>query len=241
MERLDKILSSQEICSRKEVKSFIKNRRIRINGEFVLKSDMKVDPENDIIEIDGELLDYRRFVYIMMNKPAGFVSSTEDSDGVPVTELLNDNYRSYGLGVAGRLDKDAEGLLILTNDGDYIHRVITPGKNVIKKYYCELRAEVTESDIKKFSEGIELRDGTKFKSASLERAVSAGVKGQYAAVAGISEGKFHQVKKMFLAVGNEVLYLKRLRIGGLELDLDLERGGYKEMTKEEAEKVFLRE
>ncbi len=239
--RLDKYLSNMGLGSRKDVHKLICSGAVSVDGNTVTKKDAVVREGEQSVTVFGKDVAYKPFVYIMMNKPAGFVSSTEDSDGVPVTELLHDNYRSYGLGVAGRLDKDAEGLLILTNDGDYIHRVITPGKNVIKKYYCELRAEVTESDIKKFSEGIELRDGTKFKSASLEREVSAGVKGQYAAVAGISEGKFHQVKKMFLAVGNDVLYLKRLRIGGLKLDLDLERGGYKEMTKEEAEKVFLRE
>lgn len=239
--RLDKYLSNMGLGSRKDVHKLICSGAVSVDGNTVTKKDAAVREGEQSVTVFGKDVAYKPFVYIMMNKPAGFVSSTEDSDGVPVTELLHDNYHSYGLGVAGRLDKDAEGLLILTNDGDYIHRVIMPGKNVIKKYYCELRADVTESDIKKFSEGIMLRDGTKFKSASLERAVSAGVKGQYAAVAGISEGKFHQVKKMFLAVDNEVLYLKRLRIGGLKLDLDLERGGYKEMTKEEAEKVFLRE
>ena len=144
MERLDKILSSQEICSRKEVKSFIKNRRIRINGEFVLKSDMNVDPENDIIEIDGELLDYRRFVYIMMNKPKGVLSASNDKNAATVIDLLPQEMKRKNLFPAGRLDKDTTGLLIITDDGEFAHNFLSPKKHVPKLYRALLDGELTD-------------------------------------------------------------------------------------------------
>lgn len=175
----------------------------------------------------------------MMNKPAGYISSTDDGDGTPVTNLLDERYLHYGPGVAGRLDKDTEGLLLLTNDGQFIHRVISPSKNIIKKYYVELMREITSRDVVQFNKGIELRDGTVFRSATLEHTEPLREdKNVPAAVTGISEGKFHQVKKMFLATGNEVLYLRRLSIGGLSLDPKLSLGEYRELSPEEAEKVF---
>ena len=240
--RLDRYLSNMGLGSRKDVHKLIASGAVSVDGETVRKKDAAVLEGEQAVSVNGREIRYKPFVYIMMNKPAGYVSSTEDADGPPVTELLGGNYCSYGLGVAGRLDKDAEGLMLLTNDGDLIHKIITPDKNVVKKYYCELKSDISDEDVEKFASGITLRDGTKLKSAALEKAVpEEGSASVCAAVVGISEGKFHQVKKMFLAVGNEVLYLKRLSIGGLRLDTRLGKGGYREMTKEEAEKVFSRE
>ena len=230
--RLDKFLSNMGCGSRRDVHKLIASGAVEVDGSVVKEKDAQIDENRQRVCVDGDHIPYKPFVYIMFNKPAGYISSTEDGAGPVVTELLEGAYGSYKLGVAGRLDKDAEGLLLLTNDGEFIHRVISPEKHVIKRYFTRLRAPVTDADIAAFKAGIKLRDGTAYKSAELTPA------GDNCAVTAISEGKFHQVKKMFIVRGNEVLYLKRLSIGGLRLDPALGPGKYRELTAAEAQAVF---
>ena len=234
MERLDKIISSQEICSRKEVRAFIKKQRIKINGEPARKSDMKIDPERDIIEIDGEILNYRRFVYIMMNKPKGVLSASNDRDAETVIDLLPDEMKRKNLFPAGRLDKDTTGLLIITDDGEFAHDFLSPKKHVWKLYSALLDGELSDDKKKILENGIELSDGTVFKPA---RVYINGESRRDAKIE-ICEGKFHQVKKMFEFVGLSVLELRRLRVGGLFLDEKLSEGDCRYMTEFEISSIF---
>ena len=238
--RLDKFLSNMGCGSRRDVHKLIAAGAVEVDGAVVNARDAQIDEDRQRVCVNGDHIPYKPYVYIMVNKPAGYLSSTEDGAGPVVTELLRGAYSSYKLGVAGRLDKDAVGLLLLTNDGEYLHRVISPEKHVLKRYFTILRAPVTGADVDAFRTGIKLRDGTVYKSAELTPADRAGEDGEavYGAVTAISEGKFHQVKKMFIARGNEVLYLKRLSIGGLRLDPALGAGEFRELTPAEAQTVF---
>ena len=232
--RLDKFLSNMGLGSRRDVHKLISSGSVEVDGNVITERDAKISETFQKVYVNGSFIPYKPFIYIMVNKPAGYLSSTEDGSGPVVTDLLSDVIRSYRPGVAGRLDKDAEGLLLLTNDGPFIHRVITPDKNVIKKYLVKLSRGITRSDVVQFEKGIRLSDGTQLKPAGLREIQGDG----YFAEVSISEGKFHQVKRMFLSVGNEVTYLKRLSIGGLVLDGSLEPGEYKELSSEEAKKAY---
>ena len=240
--RLDKFLSNMGAGSRRDVHKLIASGKVKVDGSVCRNYDTHIDENRQKISVGDFEIPYKPFVYIMVNKPAGYLSSTEDGSGPVVIDLLNGTYASYKLGVAGRLDKDAEGLLLLTNDGQFIHRVISPDKDVVKTYFVTIKREITPDDVVQFKNGIRLRDGTQYKPAELTNAAgpvpeTAG-SDSHAALVRISEGKFHQVKKMFLATGNEVLYLKRLSIGGLKLDKKLDPGKFRELTIEEAEKVY---
>ena len=250
--RLDKFLSNMGLGSRRDVHKLIASGAVEVDGSVVTARDAQLDPERQRVCVDGQYVPYKPYVCLMVNKPAGFLSSTEDGSGPVVTDLLDGAYASYKLGVAGRLDKDAVGLLLLTNDGEYIHRVISPEKAVYKRYFAFLRAPVTDADVQAFRAGIRLRDGTVYKRAELtpvelsdllaaadaDDFAETGVEPAGGAVVAIREGKFHQVKKMFIARGNEVLFLKRLSIGGLVLDPGLAPGEFRELTPEEAQAVF---
>ncbi|MBO4326162.1 MAG: rRNA pseudouridine synthase [Clostridia bacterium] len=250
--RLDKFLSNMGRGSRKDVHKLIGSGAVSIDGSVSRERDAQIDPETQTIAVNGEAIPYKPFVYIMVNKPAGYLSSTEDGSGPVVTDIFSGQYSSYKLGVAGRLDKDAEGLLLLTNDGPYIHRVITPEKHVKKSYFVKLAREISDADVVQFERGLRLADGTLLRPAGLEKAdgvsreSSENAEGsgnavsteEHCALVTITEGRFHQVKKMFLSVGNEVRYLKRLKIGALELDAKLKPGEYRELTAEEAEKAY---
>lgn len=235
MERLDKILSSQEICSRKEVKAFIKNQRIKINGEAARRSDMKIDPENDIIEIDGEILNYQRFVYIMMNKPKGVLSASNDRNAETVIDLLPSEMKRKNLFPAGRLDKDTTGLLIITDDGEFAHNFLSPKKHVWKLYNALLDGEISDNKKKILENGIVLSDGTEFKPA---RVYINDENNRRNIEIEICEGKFHQVKKMFNFIGLNVVELRRLRIGSLFLDENLNEGESKYLTEFEISSIF---
>ena len=237
MERLDKILSSQEICSRKEVKAFLKNKRIKINGEFARKSDMKIDPEGDIIEIDGEILDYRKFVYIMMNKPKGVLSASNDRNAETVIDLLPGEMKRKNLFPAGRLDKDTTGLLVITDDGGFAHDFLSPKKHVWKLYNAILDGELSEDKRKILENGIELSDGTVYKPAKV---YIKNADDRRDVEIEICEGKFHQVKKMFNFVGLSVIELHRIRIGDLFLDENLKEGESRYMTDFEISSIFNR-
>ncbi len=235
MERLDKILSSQGICSRKEVKNFIKNKRITINGIPPIKSDTKVDPQSDIIKIDGETLNYQKFIYIMMNKPKGVLSASTDRRAETVIDLLPENLRRKNLFPAGRLDKDTTGLLIITDDGEFAHNMLSPKKHVRKLYRAVLDGELTDDKKAVLENGITLSDGTIFKPAKV---YINDENNRCEVEIEICEGKFHQVKKMFAFVGLTVTELNRLRIGELYLDENLRPSECRLMSGSEIQSIF---
>lgn len=231
MERLDKVLSNLGYGSRKEIKQAIRKGLIEVNGELVKDNGMQVDPESDRIIVNGEEIFYRKFIYLMMNKPDGVVSATVDNRDETVVDLLEVEHQVFNPFPVGRLDKDTVGLLFLTNDGELNHRLISPKWKVDKIYYAKIDKKVTEDDVNKFKKGITLDDGYLCKEAKLE-ILNATDEGSEVEVT-IQEGKFHQVKRMFEAVGKEVVYLKRIEFGTLKLDEDLEEGEYRELTDEE--------
>ncbi|CUU45503.1 pseudouridine synthase [Clostridium beijerinckii] len=231
MERLDKIISNLGYGSRKDVKSFAKKGIIEVDGLVVKDSAMLVDPEKSVIKINGEEVLYRKYIYLMMNKPDGVISATHDNRDETVIDLLNLEHQVFDPFPIGRLDKDTVGLLLLTNDGELNHRLISPKWHVDKVYYAKIDKSVDEKDIKAFKDGITLDDGYKCLEANLEILSSSNDGSEIRLT--IQEGKFHQVKRMFEAVGKKVTYLKREEFGGLLLDPDLEEGEYRELTDEE--------
>lgn len=231
MERLDKVLSNLGYGTRKEIKQVAKKGLIKVNGEIVKDNGMQVDPEVDRISINGEEIFYRKYIYLMMNKPDGVISATFDNRDETVIDLLEIEHQVFNPFPIGRLDKDTVGLLLLTNDGELNHRLISPKWKVDKIYYAKIDKLVTDSDIKKFESGITLDDGYICKEANLE-IIKASEEGSEVMLT-IQEGKFHQVKRMFEAVDKKVTYLKRVEFGTLKLDKDLEEGEYRELTDEE--------
>lgn len=233
MERLDKIISNLGYGSRKEVKGFARKGLIEVDGEIIKDSSTLVDPERAVIKINGEEIFYRKYIYLLMNKPAGVVSATYDNRDETVIDLLEVDHQVFEPFPVGRLDKDTVGLLFLTNDGELNHRLISPKYHVDKVYYAKIDKKVTEKDIEAFKNGIILDDGYKCKEAKLE-ILKASDEGSEVHVT-IQEGKFHQVKRMFESVGKKVIYLQRIKFGDIELDSDLEEGEYRELTSEELE------
>lgn len=235
MERLDKILASQAVGSRSEVRALMKKGRVRVNGEVVKKPETKADPEADAILVDGAPLAFKRHLYLMMNKPAGVVSASSDARMQTVLDLVPPELFRRGLFPAGRLDRDTEGLLIITDDGGFAHRMLSPKSGVYKLYEAVVSAPVGEREIALFREGVCFQDGVRCLPAEL----TVLSPGEHPKVrVRICEGKFHQIKKMFLAVGCEVLQLKRVKIGNLMLDQNLEGGKCREITPEELRSVF---
>ena len=228
--RLDKMLSNTGYGSRSEIKAAIKKGRIRVNGKIEKNPALHVDTQSDVVEFDGERVNYREHVYIMLNKPQGYVSATEDNRDKTVLEIINPSYLAFSPFPVGRLDKDTEGLLVLTNDGALAHRVLSPKKHVKKRYYARIDGKVTAEDIQAFKEGVQLDDGYVTLPAELE-IIESAENSQIELT--IVEGKFHQVKRMFEAVGKKVTYLKRLSMGNLRLDEKLQTGEYRELTEDE--------
>lgn len=233
MERLDKILANLGYGTRKELKKIVRNGIVEVNGVVAKDSGMQVDPEKDKIVINGEEIYYRKYIYLMMNKPDGVVSATYDNRDETVIDLLEVEHQVFEPFPVGRLDKDTVGLLLLTNDGELNHRLIAPKWKVDKVYFAKIDKEVTEADVAAFKKGITLDDGYLCKEAKLE-IEKVSEEGSEVLVT-IQEGKFHQVKRMFEAVGKKVVYLKRIEFGTLKLDEDLEEGEYRELTEEEIE------
>ena len=231
MERIDKILSNLGYGTRKDLKKIVKNGMVQVNGITIKDSAMKVDPEKDKIVINGEEIFYREFIYLMMNKPAGVISATFDNKDETVIDLLEVEHQVFEPFPVGRLDKDTVGLLLLTNDGDLNHRLISPKWKVDKVYFAKIDQKVTEEDIEKFKHGITLDDGYRCKEAILEiqKASEEGSE----IVLTIQEGKFHQVKKMVESVGKKVTYLKRLQMKNLKLDTSLQIGKFRELSEDE--------
>ena len=231
--RLDKFLANSGIGTRKEVKDILKNKKISVNDIFVKDGKIQIDEEKDIVKYEDKIIYYKPFVYIMMNKPAGVISATEDNHHKTVIDLLNNEYRTYDVFPVGRLDIDTEGLLLLTNDGVLSHNLLSPKKHVDKKYYVKIANSLSDDDIKMLENGIKLEENFVTKKAKVEIIFNNYEKNENLAYITISEGKFHQVKRMFKAVNNEVLYLKRVKIGNLSLDEKLKLGEYRELTEEE--------
>jgi 16S rRNA pseudouridine516 synthase len=231
LERIDKIISNLGFGSRKEIKGAAKKGLIEVDGKIIKDSGFLVDPEKSIIKINGEQILYRKYIYLLMNKPAGVISATTDNNDETVIDLLEFEHQAFEPFPVGRLDKDTVGLLLLTNDGELNHRLIAPKWHVDKVYYAKIDKEVTDADIEAFTKGITLDDGYKCKEAKL-KILSSGTDGSEIELT-IQEGKFHQVKRMFEAVNKNVTYLKRVSFGGIALDSDLEEGEYRELTEEE--------
>lgn len=233
--RLDKFISSTTTLSRAEAKKIIK-KGILINDKLIKSPDYKVDEFNDQVIVDGNRLVYQKYVYIMMNKPKDTVSATEDAIEKTVVDILKEEDRIHKVFPVGRLDKDTEGLMLLTNDGELAHRLISPKKDVVKKYYVEVSGELKEEHIPIVEDGVTLEDGYKCKPARLEILESSEDKSR--ANIYITEGKFHQVKRMMKSLGTTVTYLKRLSIGELLLDENLVLGEYRYLTNEELDKLI---
>ena len=231
-ERLDKFISSQTPLSRKEAVKAIREKRVTVNGTITTAADVKINPAADTVTLDGGRVSYRQYVYYMLNKPAGVVSATEDRAERTVLDLLPAELRRDGIFPAGRLDKDTTGLLILTDDGDYAHRMLSPKKHVDKTYIAALDREPGDEIPARFAEGLVLGDGTACQPA--EAAIMDN--GRVRVV--IREGKYHQVKRMFASLGYHVEALERVRIGALSLDPDLPRGGIRVLSEDEAARVF---
>ena len=234
MERLDKILASQNTASRKDAGAMIRRGAVTVNGNVVRKADFKVDTQSDEVTVNGEVLVIREFLYLMMNKPAGVLSAARDTRARTVVDLLPPELKRRGLFPAGRLDKDTEGLLIITDDGAFAHRMLAPKSHVFKVYEAVLARPVDAGDIAVFESGVELSDMTCLP-AQLEVLQDSG---RPLVRIRIREGKFHQVKRMFLARGNEVLKLKRVQIGALVLDGKLMPGAARELDESEKNAVF---
>ena len=231
-----KFLANSGIGTRKEVKELLKKRLIKVNDEIVKDGKIHVDENEDTVKYKDEIISYKKFVYIMLNKPNGVISATEDKVHKTVIDLLGDEYRTFEVFPVGRLDIDTEGLLLLTNDGVLSHNLLSPNKHVDKKYYVELEKLLTKMDIDKLEKGVELKNFTT-KDAKVEIIENGEESDKIRVYITISEGKFHQVKRMFKAVGNEVKYLKRVKIGTLSLDENLKLGEYRELTEDELTKL----
>ena len=234
--RLDKLLGHMGCGSRSEIKKWAKIGLIQVNGRVIKDSGLQVDPDADEVLLDGEQIRYREFVYIMLNKPQGVISATEDIRERTVIDLLPEELRHFEPFPVGRLDKDTEGLLLLTNDGKLAHELLSPKKHVPKTYVATVRGRVDSKDGEAFQQGVELDDGYVTKPAHLvirgHEEQSDGTVHSFIELT-ITEGKFHQVKRMFESVGKQVIYLKRIRMGELELDSALKLGQWRECTEEE--------
>lgn len=235
--RIDKVLGNLGIGSRSEIKKMAKQGRITLNGKVVKDSGTQCDPESDQIQVDGSDIIYREFIYLMLHKPAGVISATEDKFDKTVIDLISPQDQVFAPFPVGRLDKDTEGLLLLTNDGQLAHDLLSPRKHVPKIYEAKVAGVLHHEHIDIFKRGVMLDDGYVTMPAAL-RIVKQGDEHENSLISlTISEGKFHQVKRMFQAIGCEVVYLKRVAMGSLTLDETLPKGKYRELTEDELQQL----
>lgn len=225
--RLDKYLTNQGIGSRSQVKELIKSKKVFVNNVLENKPERHIDENNDIVSLDGVNLEYNKFYYYMLNKPPGVLTAVKDNNYKTVMDIM-DVTPKEGLFPVGRLDKDTEGLLLITNDGELSHNLLSPKKHVNKTYYVELNGELIDSDIDLFAKGLDIGEKNITKPAKLEI-----LSGRNRAYITITEGKYHQIKRMFQAIGLTVTFLKRISMGSLILDKNLKSGGYRKLTEEE--------
>lgn len=230
--RLDKMLCHMGVASRRELKDLIRGGSVKIDGERARSGSEQVDVDTQEITFRSEVIHYKEHVYLMLNKPAGYLSATEDGRGATVIDLIGTDYNFFELFPVGRLDKDTEGLLVLTNDGKAAHDLLAPKKHVPKTYYADILGKVTEADGAKFKEGVMLED---YKTMPADLTILESGETTSKILLTIYEGKYHQVKRMFEIVGKKVTYLKRVQMGQLKLDESLPLGHYRELTEEELE------
>ncbi len=235
LQRLDKVIASTGKWSRKEVKLLVKQGRVCIDGKLAGAPEDKCDPEQAEITVDGEAIGYRRTTWLMMNKPAGVLSATEDGRASTVLDLLPKELQKLELFPVGRLDKDTEGLLLLTNDGVLAHKLLSPKYHVDKVYYARTAGCLAEEDCVAFRKGMQLGDGLQCLPAELEILRASPEESE--AYVTLREGKFHQVKRMLAARGNPVQYLKRIKMGNLTLDSALESGEFRFLSDAEVESL----
>ncbi|EMM6953217.1 rRNA pseudouridine synthase [Staphylococcus aureus] len=227
--RIDKFLANMGVGTRNEVKQLLKKGLVNVNEQVIKSPKAHIEPKNDKISVRGELIEYVENVYIMLNKPKGYISATEDHHSKTVIDLIPE-YQHLNIFPVGRLDKDTEGLLLITNDGDFNHELMSPNKHVSKKYEVISANPITEEDIQAFKEGVTLSDG------KVKPAILTYIYNQTSHVT-IYEGKYHQVKRMFHSIQNEVIHLKRIKIADLELDSNLESGNYRLLTENDFHKL----
>ena len=226
MERIDKVIGNQSNYSRKDIKDLIKKKRVKVNGEVILRPEFKVDSSTDIISIDDVVLKVLDYVYLILNKPKGYVSATEDKNDLTVLDLVPDEYLHRDLFPAGRLDKDTTGLMIITDDGEFAHEILSPKKHVKKTYIVEIDISMDEKMVDGFKDGVLLNDGV-CKTASLE------ITGEKTGIVTLTEGRYHQIKRMFGCFGAKVVELKRIGMGSLMLPAELPEGSCRELTDDE--------
>lgn len=233
-QRLDKIIASTGRFSRREVKELIRRGWVLVDGVPAKSAQEKADPETAEITVRGEPLVYRRYTWVMLNKPAGYLSATEDGRGVTVLDLLPPELQRQGLFPVGRLDKDTEGLLLLTNEGGLAHALLSPRHHVDKEYYVRVEGRLTEEDCRAFAAGMVLEDGLHCLPAEL--VILPSEPGNEAHIT-LREGKFHQIKRMLAQRGKPVVYLERIRMGEVRLDPSLPRGAFRFLTETERENL----
>lgn len=234
MARLDKVIGEQTEYSRKDIKKLVSSKKVYLNGNLVLKSDIKVDINVDKITIDGKDLVYQKNVYLVLNKPTGYISATEDRSQKTVLDLIDEKYLCREMFPAGRLDKDTTGMMIITDDGVFAHNILSPKKHIKKIYEVTLDIPVTNEMKVGFEKGIELNDGV-CKTVKLE------ILGEYDARVTLTEGRYHQIKRMFGCFGGKVIKLHRICMGSLYLPKDLKEGESRELTIEELELLTKRD
>ena len=232
MERLDKLLAGTGKWSRREVKALVRQGLVRVDGRLAASAEDKLDPAAAVVTVAGETISLCRFTYVMLHKPAGVLTATEDRKQPTVLDLLPPELRRIGLAPVGRLDKDTEGLLLLTNDGELAHRLLSPKYHVEKRYFARVDGELSAADTAAFARGMTLGDGLECLPAGLE------VLPDRVCIVTLREGKFHQVKRMLAARGAPVLYLKRLSMGPLTLDDSLAAGAYRLLRAEEISALY---
>ncbi|MCI5724028.1 MAG: rRNA pseudouridine synthase [Erysipelotrichaceae bacterium] len=230
MLRLDRVLANARVGSRSEVKKLVKEKRVKVNGILAKSSDMRVDENNDKILVDDILIKYEKYVYFMLNKPQGYISATEGKNCPTVLDLIHEDYR--GMFPCGRLDKDTEGLLLITNDGPLAHELLSPKKHVEKEYYVEHTLPLADQDVQRIQTGI-VYNGVTYKPAVYKKISDTSCH------LVIQEGKYHEIKFIMNAVGDKVVYLKRIRMKNLVLDESLKPGEYRPLTADELEDLKL--
>ena len=236
-QRLDKIISSQMNISRNDARSLIKNGLVSVDGKFCTDIGSKFDADNANIVVDGKEISYKEFIYIMMNKPQGVVSATRDPKIKTVVDIVPENLKRKNLFPAGRLDKDTVGFMLITDDGDFAHRILSPSRHVPKTYIAHLRDRLSEESRQILENGAVLSDGTECMDATVKM-LDESMK---VAEITIREGKYHQIKRMFASVGNEVVFLKRISIGNLHLDETLKEGESREITEKELSMIEMKD
>ena len=230
MERIDKIIATQTNYSRKEVKKLILQKRVMVNGEIISKSDIKVDENSDEIVIDGNKINVRKYIYLILNKPKGYISATEDPKMPTILDLVPEQYLHRNLFPAGRLDKDTTGLMLITDDGEFAHNILAPKKHIKKVYKVEIDIPINEIMINEFKNGVTLNDGI-CKTAGLEKLDT------YIGKVTLTEGRYHQIKRMFGCFGAKVVNLERIAMGNFKLPNDLKQGECRELTEKEIEEI----